>query len=220
MRLEILPKPKADKKGSKDADVEAKGDYIKPGDDRFTEVIRQKLEQFDATKGEALRTWVKERALIRGDDGLSAAEIRERDQAQLYCLLYMERLMHASGEAMLDLVVFADKKVEDGTMSRNRLIFPSQRRLRKWLVSIFREEDSSAEQSPDVLETGINIVYVGDGYNRKKDPEHLPPTSAWQRSGNVLRKVSAFFASEECAFGFRVGESPLSKQVELVITGC
>ncbi|OIW22794.1 hypothetical protein CONLIGDRAFT_150020 [Coniochaeta ligniaria NRRL 30616] len=210
MRLEILPKPKADKKAPKDADIEAKGDSIKPGDDGFSDVIRQKLEQFAATKGEALRTWVKERAVVRGYNGLSSAETRERDQAQLYCLLYMERLMHASGEAMLDLVVFADKKVEDGTMSRNRLIFPTQRRLRKWLVSIFREEDSSAEQSPDVLETGISVVYVGDGYNRKKDPEHLPPTSAWQRAGNVLRKVSAFFASEECAFGFRVAAATMT----------
>lgn len=209
LRLEILPRPKADKKSSsKDADVEAKGDSVKPGDDRFSEVVRQKLAQFDATKGEALRAWVKERALVRGEDGLSSEEARERDQAQLYCLLYMERLMHASGEAMHDLVVFADRKVQDGTMARKRLIFPTQRRLRKWIVSVFREEDSSAEESPDVLESGMNIVYVGDGYNRKKDPEHLPPTNAWQRAGNGLRKVSDFFGSEECAFGFRVGESP------------
>lgn len=205
LRLEILPRPKADKK----ADIEAKGEEVKPGDDGFSKVIQQKLEQFDATKGEALRAWVKERALVRGEDslsssGLSSSEARERDQAQLYCLLYMERLMHASGEAMHDLVAFADKKVEDGTMSRKRFIFPSQRRLRKWMLSIFHEEDSSAEQSPDVLETGVNVVYVGDGYNRKKDPEHLPAENAWQRCGNGLRKTAAFFASEESAFGFRV----------------
>jgi hypothetical protein len=122
----------------------------------------------------------------------------------------MERLMHASGEAMQDLVAFADKKVRDGTMSRKRLIFPSQRRLRKWMVSIFREEDSSAEQSPDVLETGVNVVYVGDGYNKKKNPEHLPATNAWQHFGNMLRKVAAFFASEEATFGFRVACATLS----------
>lgn len=213
LRLEIVPRPKqpngANQKGSRDADVEAKGDSVRPGDDGFSTVIAQKLARFDATKGEALRTWIAERGQVRGgDDGLSPAEARERDQAQLYCLLYMDRLMRASGDAMLDLVAFADGKVSDGTMSRNRLIFPTQRRLRKWLLSVFRKEDSSGEQSPDLLETGENVVYVGDGYNKKKDPEHLPPTSGWQRAGNVLRKVSAFFASEECAFGFRVGESP------------
>lgn len=207
LRLEILPRPKAEKKKKDSSDVEAKAGQVKPGDDGFSAVIQHKLDQFDATKGEALRVWVKERALVRGEDELSRAEARERDQAQLYCLLYMERLMHASGAAMHDLVAFADEKVADGTMSRNRLIFPTQRRLRKWILSVFREEDASAEQSPDVLETG-NVVYVGDGYNRKKDPEHLPPTSAWQRAGNVVRKISAFFASEECAFGFRVGTSP------------
>ncbi|KAB5513350.1 hypothetical protein GE09DRAFT_632228 [Coniochaeta sp. 2T2.1] len=205
MRLEILPKPKANKKAAKDADVEAKGDSVDPGDDGFSEVVRHKIERFSSIQGEALRAWVRERELVRSsDDGMSTAEIRERDQAQLYCLIYMERLMQASGEAMLDLVAFAEKKVADATMSKNRLIFPTQRRLRKWMVSIFREEDSGAEQSPDILETGANVVYVGDGYNKKRDPEHLPPTSTWQRAGNVLRVISAFFASEESAFGFRV----------------
>jgi len=217
LRLEILPRPKAAKKGPRDVDVEAKGDSLRPGDDGFSAVIQRKLDQFAATRGEALRAWVKERSLVRRDDDLSLAEARERDQAQLYCLLYMERLMHASGAAMHDLVAFADKKVADGTMSKNRLIFPSQRRWRKWMVSIFKEEDSSAEQSPDVMETGSNVVYVGDGYNRKKDPEHLPPTSTWQRAGNIVRKLSAFFASEECAFGFRVGKRPLFEKLWMVI---
>jgi hypothetical protein len=206
LRLEILPRPKGAKKDPKNVDVEAKGDSLKPGDDGFSAIIQQKLDRFGETKGEALRAWVKERSLVRGEEELSPAEARERDQAQLYCLLYMERLMHASSEAMHDLVAFADEKVADGTMSRKRLIFPTQRRLRNWMVSIFREEDSSAEQSPDRMDNGSNVVYVGDGYNRKKDPEHLPPTNVWQRAGNVIRKLSAFFASEECAFGFRVGE--------------
>ncbi len=112
--------------------------------------------------------------------------------------------MLATGEAVQDLVEFADKKVSDGTMSKNRLLLPSPRRLQKWLTSIFQDEDSTAEESPDLLERGVSIVYLGDGYNQKKDPEHLPATNAWQRLGNGLRTVSKLLGSEESMFGLRV----------------
>lgn len=205
LQLEITPRPKAAKKSGKDADVEARGDTLQPGDVGFTKVVDEKLEKFRALKGVALRAWVKERALLRGEiTEVSEEELRERDQAQLYVLLYMERLMYASAQGMKDLVNFSDMQVADGTMSKNRLIFPSQRRLRKWFLSIFDGDKSASEDSPDMIETGANIVYVGDGYNRKKDPEHLPPANAWERFGNGLRKFSRFFGSQESVFGFRV----------------
>ncbi|CAK7207995.1 hypothetical protein SEUCBS139899_010829 [Sporothrix eucalyptigena] len=202
--LEIVPRPKPGKKGAADADVEARGDSLNPGDVGFSEIIEKKVEQFTATKGAALQAWVKERALVRGEELLSSSEARERDQAQLYVLLYMERLMHASGQAMRDLVMLADRKVQDGTMSKKRLIFPTQRRLRKWMYSLVHQEDSSGDQSADALYTGVNFVYLGDGYNLKKDPEHLPPENTWQRFGNALRKTAAFLASKESAHGLRV----------------
>ena len=112
--------------------------------------------------------------------------------------------MQATGEAVQDLVEFADSKVADGTMKKKRLIFPNKRRMNKWLMSIFKDEDSTAEETPDVLERGANVVFMGDGFGKKKDPEHLPANSAWQHFGNGLRQVSRFFGSEESAFGFRV----------------
>lgn len=206
LQLEIMPRPKAAKKAPDAVDVEARGDSLKPGDAGYTKVIDEKLERFRALKGVTLRTWIKERAIVRGQEtDLSDAEIRERDQAQLYVLLYMERLMHASAEGMKALVTFSDKKVADGTMSKNRLIFPSQRRIMKWIRSVFSSEgDTTADESPDSLESGANIVYVGDGYNRKKNPEHLPPANGWERFGNGVRNVAGFFGSSESAFGFRV----------------
>ena len=112
--------------------------------------------------------------------------------------------MQATDEAVQDLVEFADQKVADGTMKKKRLIFPNKRRLNKWLKSIFKDEDSTADETPDVLERGSNIVFMGDGFNKKKDPEHLPAKNAWEHFGNGVRKVSRFFGSEESAFGFRV----------------
>lgn len=112
--------------------------------------------------------------------------------------------MQATGEAVQDLVAFAESKAEDGTMSKKRLIFPSGRRLRKWFLGIFSNEDSTAEDSPDIMETGTNVVYLGQGWMNKKDPEHLPAKNAWERFGNGVRRFSRFFGSSESVFGFRV----------------
>ncbi|KAK0662997.1 hypothetical protein QBC41DRAFT_27189 [Cercophora samala] len=201
--LGLLPRPK------KARDVEAQGDQVRPGDPRLAKVIEEKVAAFYSKKGELLRTWVRERGfrLDDNDDGNGEeffTEQRERDQSQLYIILYMENLMHASGEAVQALVTFADRKVADGTMSQSRVIIPSNKRLKKLLLSVFNNEDSSGEESPDLTETRNTIVYFGDGYNRKKDPEHLPPATTWQHFGNGLRKISAFFGSEESMFGFRV----------------
>ncbi|KAK4662235.1 uncharacterized protein QC763_701440 [Podospora pseudopauciseta] len=201
--LGLLPRPKLAR------DVEAQGEQVRPGDPRLAKVMDEKVAAFYSKKGELLRTWVRERGfrLEDNEDGYGEehlTEQRERDQSQLYIVLYMENLMHASGEAVQALVAFADKKVADGTMSRNRIIIPSNKRLKKLLLSVFNNEDSSGEESPDLTETRNTIVYFGDGYNRKKDPEHLPPETAWQHFGNGLRKISAFLGSEESMFGFRV----------------
>ncbi|KAK0719079.1 hypothetical protein B0T21DRAFT_374722 [Apiosordaria backusii] len=204
--LELLPRPKK----NKHADVEAQGEQVQPGDPGLAKVLEEKVAAFYSKKGELLRTWVRERGFrLEGEDEDEErdelpGEQRERDQSQLYIILYMENLMHASGEAVQALVAFADRKVADGTMSKSRVIIPTNRRLRKLLLSVFNNEDSSGEESPDLTETGNTIVYFGDGYNRKKDPEHLPPETPWQHFGNGLRKISAFFGSEESMFGFRV----------------
>ncbi len=111
--------------------------------------------------------------------------------------------MHATGEAVQDLVAFADSKVEDGTMKKSRLQMATVHRLRKWCASIFSNEDSAAAESPDSLDMGVSVVYLGDGFGKKKDPEHLPATNAWERFGNGLRRIPAFFGSSESMFGLR-----------------
>ncbi|KAL2182040.1 uncharacterized protein P884DRAFT_190918 [Thermothelomyces heterothallicus CBS 202.75] len=210
--LELIPKPK--KKSGRPGkpgpdppgavDLEA-AEELKPGNAGFAKVLDEKVQAFYSRKGELLKKWVQERG-SNLDEGLAEQSYfrSERDQVQLYIILYMEKLMHAAGEAVQDLVDFADEKVQDGTMSKKRLIAPTPRRLRKWFKAVFGNEDSSAEEAPDVMEIGANLVYFGNEYNRKKDPEHLPPETTWQRFGNGLRKITRFFGSEESAFGFRV----------------
>lgn len=111
--------------------------------------------------------------------------------------------MEAAGEGVLRFVQFADAKVADGTMARNKLIVPKPRVLRKWIASVFNDEDKRHENDADLLDLGLAIFYMGDSFALKKDPEHLPPTNIWQRTGNAVRAISKFFSSEESAFGFR-----------------
>ncbi|KAL2280846.1 hypothetical protein FJTKL_12162 [Diaporthe vaccinii] len=214
--LKLFPQPKAQKKAAAqnagtDADVEASGGEFRPGQVGFSSVINAKIETFNSRKGEILRLWAKDKGLCSDgnfenwtQDSTRFFEKRRNDQAQLYVILYLEKLMQATGEAVQDLVAFAEAKAEDGTMSKKRLIFPSGRRLRKWFLGIFSNEDSTAEDSPDIMETGTNVVYLGQGWMNKKDPEHLPAANAWERFGNGVRRFSRFFGSPESIFGFRV----------------
>ncbi|KAJ0166364.1 Uncharacterized protein CTA2_7573 [Colletotrichum tanaceti] len=233
--LELAPRPKQKTKKktqtAADVDVEmeagAKTDGgAQPGDAGFAEVLAGRVRDFNDKKGAMLRAWLRERQRAteqeRRDLKLRRVEtrMRERDQTQLYVMLYMEQLMLALGEAVQDLVVFADSKVADGTMANRRLVTPSQKRLGKWLRGVFcsggggggtGDGSSSPEQTPDAAETGgASIVYAGDGYNKKKDPEHLPAHGAWQRAGDGVRRFSGFVGSGESLFGFRVAVATMT----------
>lgn len=122
----------------------------------------------------------------------------------------MEFLLWSIGRAVLSLVQFADRKVEDGTMKKKRLIAPTFKRLKKWALSVLKEEDSSTEHTPDATEIGAANIYSGASFDASKDPEHLPPTNAWQRFGNGLTKAGSILGSTESAFGFRVACATLS----------
>ena len=121
----------------------------------------------------------------------------------------MEFLLWSTGRAVLDLVHFADDKVNSGVMKKKRIVVPGMRRLRKAFSSALSVEDS-VDHTPDNAETGgLNIV-VGDAYGDIKDAEHLPPTNAWQRFGNGVRAISKVLGSQASVFGFRVACATLS----------
>ncbi|KAJ5050643.1 uncharacterized protein L3040_002518 [Drepanopeziza brunnea f. sp. 'multigermtubi'] len=217
LALELIPKPKA-KQGE---DAEAKGEEVKPGDPRFAEHMHKKMADFYGRRGETLRAWARQKGL--DEEQLDAAQSpgpddessvlddkHSRDQQQLYLILYLENLLHSAGVAILKLVQFADSKVADGTMKKNRLINPGQQRLKKWILSIGREDSSLDSNTPDSMEAGTNTVYMGAGFNPKGDPEHLPAKTAWQKFGNGLRTISHFMGSTESAFGFRVACATLT----------
>ena len=133
-----------------------------------------------------------------------------RDQQQLYLILYMEHLLYSTGIAIAAFVKFADSKVTDGTMKKNRLILPGQRRIKKWILEFGSEDSTVDTETPDSLKTQINHVSMGSGFKRPKDPEHLPPQTVWQHLGNGIRTIPRFLRSVESAFGFRVACATLT----------
>ncbi|KAI4203065.1 MAG: hypothetical protein LQ350_002113 [Teloschistes chrysophthalmus] len=219
-RPKTSPSRKVDKgKDGTATDTEAKGDIVDPGDQKFAAYISAKVDRFYEQRKLTLNTWCHQHGLdlkenqashdrkLPGDPGWAE---HERQQRRLYLILYMEFLLWSTGRAILNLVKFADEKVESGVMKKNRVIAPGMKRLKKWLTNALSHEDSSVDHTPDSTETpGINIQ-VGDAYQRSKDPEHLPPTNAWQRFGNGIRLVSGFLGSQPSAFGFRVACATLS----------
>lgn len=217
LALELTPKPKA-KQGD---DIEAKAENPKPGDADFAKHLDQKMVEFYNRRGETLKAWARQKGLSEAqfnaartpgiDEDFTPDEAQHRrDQQQLYLILYLEHLLYSCGIAILNLIRFADQKVVDGTMKKNRLIAPGQRRLWKWVKSIGQEDATVDTESPDSLEAGINTIYLGSGFSPKKDPEHLPPATAWQHFGNGLRTIPHFLGSQESSFGFRVACATLT----------
>ena len=125
----------------------------------------------------------------------------------------MEHLLYSAGTAIAALVRFADKKVQNGSMKKSHLIVPGPRRLKKWVFNIGREDSTVDSESPDSMEAGASNVYLGSGFNPRKDPEHLPPKTAWEKFGNGLRAIPRFLGSTESAFGFRVSCATLTMYV-------
>ena len=118
--------------------------------------------------------------------------------------------MHNAALAIEDLVALADAKIANGTMARSHVLLPTVRRLRRWLASVFRNDDGSTDDAPELLSVSVNVVYLGDGFSRARDPEHLPPTSNWQRFGNRLRAIPHFFGSNESIFAVRCACATMS----------
>lgn len=116
----------------------------------------------------------------------------------------MEQLLHSAGQMVLDFVQFADEKAESGKLSRTRLIIPGGKRLLKWAASTFRAGDSHEDDHLGDVHAQNNTLQLGEAYKYRKDPEHLPPRTTWEKFGDKLRIIPKILRSKECGYGCRV----------------
>jgi hypothetical protein len=109
--LEILPKPKKSKDkdaGAEETDLEANvgnGGTIRPGDAGFADHLEKKMLGFYQRRGETLKAWAREKGLseeqfdkakfpLPSDTATTPDESsHQKDQQQLYLILYMEHLV-------------------------------------------------------------------------------------------------------------------------------
>ncbi|KAL9073282.1 MAG: hypothetical protein Q9157_004813 [Trypethelium eluteriae] len=229
LKLQFIEQPKSTKStsSSTEPDVEAKGDAIQPGDPTFGDYMEMKIQEFEATKQPMLRKWCELHDIdlppdffekpASSESMLSAYDTefdKRRRQRQMYLVLYIELLLASTGRAILELVYFADLKARSGKMDRNRLIVPGYKRLRKWLSSVFSpgEEDSSDDLNNAMHEGGGtgSKVYMGAGYQQRKDPEHLPPQNVVQKIGDYVRLIPKALGSSHSSFGFRAACATIS----------
>lgn len=109
-----------------------------------------------------------------------------------------------AARGVLDLVKYSDSKVDDGTMSKKRLIPPSWKQMNKWFWAALSREDSNLDYQAYSTRSGSPTVYLHDALQAEKDTEHMPPASFRERVTDKFRVIPYFFGSAESAFGFRV----------------
>ncbi|KAF2667026.1 hypothetical protein BT63DRAFT_427445 [Microthyrium microscopicum] len=230
IRLELIPTPKDRTKKAQDAkaeDVESTAQTTAPGTSGFAEYLDRKSSQFYSEKHLTLVEWGRRRGITWPDnffDHPDTAPIdmpqtmdtetkirKQQNQRQLYLLLYMEFLLFRMSRSLLDMVLFVDGLVANGHMKRNRLIIPSLKRIRRLFMDIFaRDNISSTDGAMRDHSDGSHQVYMGASYDVMKDPEHLAPTNAYQRAGDLFRQISVFLESSAAAFGFRAAVAAMA----------
>jgi hypothetical protein len=234
LELKKPPKPKSGAKKDKEEnvtaeekDIEANAQSTKPGEEGFAEYFEQKAKKLHEGKPYALRQWCARKGITLPEDFFEHPhdssfkiedfrkdenrDVYRRYQRQLYMVLYMEYLLHSGTQAVLDFVRFADEKVKSGQMSKTRLIVPGIKRLHKWVMNVFKDEDENMQEHRMAdVHASTSTVYMGQAYERKKDPEHLPPANALEKFGDGVRSISRFLKSPESSFGFRVAAATMS----------
>ncbi|KAI9928419.1 hypothetical protein MW887_002463 [Aspergillus wentii] len=206
--------------GAPSDDVESSAGSTAPGEKGFTAHFKQRLGEFRMAKRIALQTWAEEKGFNLPPDFFDRPSTfnesifdtpedkagigRNRSRRQLYLFLYMEQLLYSTGQVVLEFVEYVDERAASGKLSKTRLIIPGSKRLIKWMKSALRGEDSHDDDNMGDVHTQNNILTLGEAYKHRKDPEHLPPKTAFERLGDRIRVIPSFLRSPESAYGFRV----------------
>lgn len=105
--------------------------------------------------------------------------------------------------AVLDLSKLSDDIVAEGIMSKNRLIVPSLRRLKRWFYSVWDNRDAALADDDRPNSKEENRLLWGNFNRATTNIEHLPPKNWFERFGVHIRRFQEFLQGPELSFGFR-----------------
>ena len=122
----------------------------------------------------------------------------------------IEQLLLSTARSVLEFVKFADERRESGKLSRKHFVFPGGKRLKKWVLSTFKVQDANEDDHMADMGTQNVSFELGEAYSRRKDPEHLPPETTFERVGEKVRVIAIVLRSPEANYGFRVACATMS----------
>lgn len=210
-----LEKQRKSRTGSTEAhDEESKGDVLDPLQQDFTAQFEQTLYRYYSRRRDLPNAMVSLEAFSSADryNGDESSEADPRMLAtdpdvrqEFFLIVYMGHLQDNLLNATFELIKFADRKVADGTMKRNRLIFPKQRSIRDWLsLSSAKKAPKSSPNRRRSSHVDPLWVYQEHDAGGFPDPESLPPANFWEKGSTILKSISHVIRSEQSIFGFRV----------------
>ncbi|KAL6238442.1 hypothetical protein BDW75DRAFT_20307 [Aspergillus navahoensis] len=160
---------------------------LNPADRHFPAQFGKKREEYYSRRRQLPEAFVSLEALAseKPRDDLSHDQTAATDidvEQDFFIVLYILQLQDNLLKAIQDFMEFADSKLVDGTMARKRIILPALT-ICEWLS-----------------------ITSKDGNNQPSDPnpEHLPPSTTWEKASSALPVISRLLHSPESVFGFRV----------------
>ncbi|QIW95000.1 hypothetical protein AMS68_000518 [Peltaster fructicola] len=207
-------------------DIEADDNDLVPGRDDLLERLHSKLKVVHDRRTEILVGWCKVHGVEVTAEYFRNPEAENKKfqelldvqtgtpeaksmRMQLYLLLYMEFLLRSIGRRTEDLILFAEGLRTSGKLSKRRLVVPGSKRMIKWLKSTF-DGEANQQEDHNVEDSHGPAVRYGVGFQKKKDPMHLPPANTWERFSDRIRKIAAILRSPQSGFGFRVACATMS----------
>lgn len=220
LALELITPKHLDKQqrtrtsGAQARDEEARGESLSPVEDGFASRFERELHAYYSRRKHLPEQLASLEAFsARSEKHSASARMLTADpdvRQEFFLILYMGHLQDDLLNATLQLVQFADGKVADGTMKRNRLIFPKQKSLRAWFSLSSAKEPDSKPTSREPSQVDPSMVHRARASVGLPDPEHLPPANMWEKGSTILRAISHAIKSNESTFGFRVAAASFS----------
>ncbi len=230
MNLIPTPKVRQSKNGKSidpESEVEKGKDVPRAGESGYGDFLENQMNDYRERRSLELQAWAEERGLSKvfrmtqkasmpppnvrsyGSGSTLSRELLMSER--LHIVLYMEFLLYSVAKAMLATVRFTERKVEDGTLKRQRLVVPAIKTIKKVIQGLISGKESGAGmENLDQTAPNAETVYLGDSLQTPRDPEHLPPRNAFQRWNNHIRLIPMFFNSSPVRFGFRVAIGTMS----------
>ncbi|GAQ42937.1 unnamed protein product [Aspergillus niger] len=218
LALGLSKRKKIEKQYSGKADEEGTGELLTPLEPQFAQRFEQEMRNYFSRRKDLTRNLASLQAftvLEKPDDATSqedmAAIATDPDVKQeFFLILFMGHLQDNLLTATLDLIRFADDRIQDGTMKRSRLILPRLNTIRKWLSLNTDHDTKSAPDRRHSSHVDPASALGQTEANNFPDPEHLPPANWFEKGSLALRYLSHIISSEQSIFGFRVAAAAFS----------